>query len=77
MNSPELMRAAHERGVATSYRASGGREVTVAPATIETILAELGDPPVSRPASGPEQTARADAVAPAPAQRTWGLTVQL
>ena len=42
MNSPELMRAAHERGVATSYRASGGREVTVALATIETILAELG-----------------------------------
>ena len=77
MNSPELMRAAHDRGVATSYRASGGREVTVAPATIEAILAALGDPPVSRPASGPEQTARADAVAPTPAQRTWGLTVQL
>jgi 4-alpha-glucanotransferase len=77
MNSPELMRAAHDRGVATSYRASGGREVTVAPATIEAILAALGDPPASRPVSGPEQTARADAVAPAPAQRSWGLTVQL
>ena len=77
MNSPELMRAAHERGVATSYRASGGREVTVAPATIEAILAALGDPPVGRSASGPEQTAWADAVAPTPAQRTWGLTVQL
>ena len=77
MNSPELMRAAHDRGVATSYRASGGREVTVAPATIEAILAALGDPPASRPASGPEQSAGADAVAPAPAQRSWGLTVQL
>jgi 4-alpha-glucanotransferase len=77
MNSPELMRAAHDRGVATSYRASGGREVTVAPATIEAILAALGDPPASRPVSGPEQTAQADAVAPAPAQRSWGLTVQL
>ena len=58
MNSPELMRAAHERGVATSYRASGGREVTVAPATIEAILAALGDPPVSGPAPGPSARAR-------------------
>jgi 4-alpha-glucanotransferase len=80
MNSPELMRAAHDRGVATSYRASGGREVTVSPATIEAILAALGDPPAGRPASRPEaaaQAAWAAAVAPAPRQRSWGLTIQL
>jgi len=77
MNSPELMQAAHDRGVATSYQASGGHEVTVAPATIEAILAALGDPPASRQ---PEQAAAArlaDAVAPAPRARSWGLTIQL
>jgi 4-alpha-glucanotransferase len=75
MNSPELMRAAHDRGVATSYQASGGREVTVAPATIEAILAALGDPPASCPASAPDGVA--DAVAPGPQRRSWGLTIQL
>ena len=53
MNSPELMRAAQARGVATSYHASQGREVTVAPATIEAILAALGDPPATRPPTRP------------------------
>jgi 4-alpha-glucanotransferase len=80
MNSPELMRAAHDRGVATSYQASGGREVTVPPETIEAILAALGDPPAGRPASRPEAAARAawaEAVAPVPRQRSWGLTIQL
>ncbi len=77
MNSPELMRAAHDRGVATSYHASGGHEVAVAPTTIEAILAALGDPPASLQ---PEQAADAqlaDAVAPSPRRRSWGLTIQL
>ncbi|HWG15938.1 MAG TPA: 4-alpha-glucanotransferase [Streptosporangiaceae bacterium] len=81
MNSPELLRAAQARGVATSYNASHGREVTVAPATIEAILAALGDPPPTRSTGAAEPdaetTARAEAVAPAPQRRSWGLTIQL
>ncbi|HEY0718434.1 MAG TPA: 4-alpha-glucanotransferase [Streptosporangiaceae bacterium] len=80
MNPPELLRAAHARGVATSYIASHGREVPVAPATIEAILAALGGPPTRSPGTaGPdaEATARAGAVAPAPQRRSWGLTIQL
>jgi 4-alpha-glucanotransferase len=76
MNLPELMRAAHDRGVATSYHASGGREVTVAPATIEAILTALGDPPAT-PAEEAGDATRAEAVAPAPRNRSWGLTIQL
>jgi 4-alpha-glucanotransferase len=75
MDSPELMRAAQARGVATSYHASQGREVTVAPATIEAILAALGDPPATpRPARAGD---RDGDVAPAPQRRSWGLTIQL
>ena len=80
MNSPELMRVAQARGVATSYHASQGREVTAAPATIEAILAALGDPPATRPPTRParaENEAWAEAVAPAPQRRSWGLTIQL
>jgi 4-alpha-glucanotransferase len=79
--SPELMRAAQARGVATSYNASHGREVAVAPATIEAILAALGDPPPARSAgvdgADAETAAWAEAVAPAPQHRSWGLTIQL
>jgi 4-alpha-glucanotransferase len=84
--SPELLRAAQARGVATSYNASHGREVTVAPATIEAILAALGDPPAPRADSagqdgpGPsdaDTAAWAGAAAPAPRRRSWGLTIQL
>src|ERR1700744_3570972 len=81
MNSPELIRAAQVRGVATSYHASGGREVTVAPATIEAILAALGDPPApGQDGPGPsdaDTAAWAEAAAPAPRRRAWGLTIQL
>src|SRR4030088_2752481 len=47
MDSPELIRRAEARGVATSYRASQGREVEVAAETIEAVLAALGDPPAT------------------------------
>src|ERR1700761_1540641 len=77
MNSPEQVRAAHDRGVATSYRATGDREVTVAPATIEAILAALGDPPASYRPEAEADAAVAAAVAPAPERRSWGLTIQL
>ena len=77
MNLPELMRTAEKRGVATSYQATGGREVTVAPVTIEAILAALGDPPASYRAEAVADATVADAVAPAPRRRSWGLTIQL
>ena len=75
------MRAAQARGVATSYQASGGREVTVAPATIEAVLAALGDPPApGQDGPGPDDADTAawtEAVAPGPQRRSWGLTIQL
>ena len=81
MNLPELIRAAQARGVATSYHASGGREVTVEPATIEAVLAALGDPPApGQDGSGPsdaDTAAWTEAAAPAPQRRSWGLTIQL
>src|SRR5579875_917129 len=73
MSSEQLMRAAEARGVATSYRASAGREVTVASETIEAVLAALGDPPPRRPAPAGLVTA----TAPCPRRRSWGFTVQL
>ncbi len=75
MNSPELMRSAEARGVATSYHASPDREVMVSAETIEAILAALGDPPaVPPPAAGADLAALA---APVPGGRSWGLTIQL
>jgi 4-alpha-glucanotransferase len=75
MDSPELLREAQARGVATSYHASQGREAQVAPETIEAILAALGDPPADALPAAP--AAGAEAVAPAPRGRSWGLTIQL
>src|ERR1700744_197605 len=77
MNSPEQVRAAHDRGVATSYRATGAPEATVAPATIEAILAALGDPPASYRPEAEADAAVAAAGAPAPERRAWGVTIQL
>ncbi len=75
MNSPELMRSAEARGVATSYYSTPGGEVTVPAETIEAILAALGDPPAAPlPAAGAELASLA---APVPAGRSWGLTIQL
>ncbi len=73
MSSEQLRRAAQARGVAASYRASGGREVTVAPETIKAVLAALGDPPPRRPAPA----GLATATAPRPRRRSWGFTIQL
>jgi 4-alpha-glucanotransferase len=75
MDSPELLREAQARGVATSYHASQGREAEVAPETIEAILAALGDPPAQAIPAAP--AADVEAVAPAPQNRLWGLTIQL
>ena len=75
MNSPELMRSAEARGVATSYHPSPDREVTVSAETIEAVLAALGDPPAEPPPEG--GAGLAALTAPVPGGRSWGLTIQL
>jgi len=68
----ELRRHAAELGVAVSYWDWQGREVTVPDETLAAIVAVLEDAP---PADG--SFAASEAVAPAPAQRSWGFAVQL
>ncbi|HYZ53768.1 MAG TPA: 4-alpha-glucanotransferase [Streptosporangiaceae bacterium] len=75
MDMPGLLRRAEARGVATSYHASQGREVKVAPETIEAILAALGDAPARAPS--PAGTSAAGVVAPFPQCEAWGFTIQL
>jgi 4-alpha-glucanotransferase len=75
MDSLGLLRRAEARGVATSYHASQGREVRVAPETIEAVLAALGDPPARAPS--PAGTSAAGVAAPFPQRESWGFTIQL
>jgi 4-alpha-glucanotransferase len=75
MNSLGLLRRAEARGVATSYHASQGREVRVAPETIEAVLAALGDVPPR--ALSPAGTSAAGVAAPFPQRESWGFTIQL
>jgi 4-alpha-glucanotransferase len=72
VNDGELRRQAAELGVSVSYWDWHGREVTVPDETLAEIVAVLSD-------VGPAKGAFAvpDAVAPVPAQRSWGFTVQL
>jgi 4-alpha-glucanotransferase len=72
VSTGELRHRAAELGVAVSYHDWQGQEVIVPDATLAAIVAALEDAP---PADG---TSRApDAVAPAPATRSWGFAVQL
>jgi len=70
----ELRRQASARGIAVSYRDWHGREVEVADDTLAAILDVLGPPPVPARASAITSVA---GVAPFPAHRAWGFTVQL
>ena len=72
MDDGQLRRRAAELGVSVSYWDWQGREVTVPDETLARIVAVLSD-------AGPARVALAgtDAVAPVPAQRSWGFTVQL
>ncbi|HEY0936980.1 MAG TPA: 4-alpha-glucanotransferase [Trebonia sp.] len=72
MNNRELRRRAAELGVSVSYWDWQGREVTVSDETLTAIAAELEQAPPALPGfSAPE------AVAPEPAERSWGFAVQL
>jgi 4-alpha-glucanotransferase len=75
MGNSELRRRAQARGVATSYYDWLGQPVDVADDTLAAVLDALGD---AGDAAGPLPAAPDDpAVAPYPARRCWGFTVQL
>ena len=68
----ELRRRAAELGVSVSYWDWRGHEVTVPDETLTAIVTALEDaPPPAAEFTAP------DAVAPVPAERSWGFTVQL
>ena len=72
MSNGELRRRAAELGVSVRYWDWRGHEVVVSDETLAAIVAALEDaPPPDRSFSPP------DAVAPAPARRSWGFAVQL
>jgi 4-alpha-glucanotransferase len=76
----ELTRRATEHGVAVSYQDWRGRHVEVADETLEAVLGALGDDGVFGDTGVGEQGAGehgAGVVAPFPARRSWGFTVQL
>ena len=82
VDSGELRRRAAELGVSVSYRDWQGREVVVPDETLAAIVATLEDVPAAdRPTTDRPTTdgssAAPDAVAPVPAERSWGFAVQL
>jgi 4-alpha-glucanotransferase len=68
----ELRQRAAELGVSVSYWDWQGHEVSVSDETLKAIVAALEDAP---PVQGPHRPR--DAVAPLPAERSWGFAVQL
>lgn len=77
VSNGELRQRAAELGVSVSYWDWQGHEVTVSDETLAAIVAALETVPTeSAPAA--ESSHRApDAVAPTPAERSWGFAVQL
>jgi 4-alpha-glucanotransferase len=72
VSNRELRQRAAELGVSVSYWDWQGREVTVSDDTLAAIVAALeAAPPPDASFTAP------DAVAPAPAERSWGFAVQL
>jgi len=72
VSNAELRHRAAELGVSVSYWDWRGQEVVVPDETLAAIVAVLEDAP---PADGADRPP--DAVAPAPAARSWGFAVQL
>ena len=84
MTDPELARRAQAAGVAPRYVNWQGEQVGVPDAALEAILAALAPAPgadapgvVASGAEAPGGAPPADARAPVPEHRAWGLTVQL
>ena len=72
VSNGELRRRAAELGVSVSYWDWHGHEVVVSDETLAAIVAALEDAPPPDESFTPP-----DAVAPSPAQRSWGFAVQL
>ena len=77
VDSGELRRRAAELGVSVSYWDWQGREVIVPDETLAAIVATLEDAPAADTPTAGGSPAAPDAVAPAPAERSWGFAVQL
>jgi 4-alpha-glucanotransferase len=77
VSTGELRRRAAELGVSVSYWDWQGREVIVSDETLAAIVAALETVPTETmpPADGAHRAP--DAVAPVPAERSWGFAVQL
>ena len=73
----ELTRRAQAHGVAVSYQNWRGRLVEVPDETLAAVLGALGDDEPPAGSSQSEVQALGGAVAPFPARRSWGFTVQL
>jgi hypothetical protein len=73
----ELTRRAQAHGVAVSYQNWRGRLVEVPDETLAAVLSALGDDEPSAGSSQSEVQALGGAVAPFPARRSWGFTLQL
>ncbi|MBV9205234.1 MAG: 4-alpha-glucanotransferase [Actinobacteria bacterium] len=72
----ELQQRAKAHGVAVSYRNWRGQFVEVAEETLAAVLEALGDDEPPPKSAGPPGRV-AGPVAPLPARRSWGFTVQL
>ena len=77
VTSDEARRRAAARGVATSYQDWQGQQVEVPQATLEAILAALGDEPAGPGPGQPAGQHGPGPVAPVPGSRSWGFSVQL
>jgi 4-alpha-glucanotransferase len=78
VNDAELRRRAAELGVSVSYWDWHGHEVIVSDETLAAIVAALSDTVhAGGGGGGGGAVAVPDAVAPVPAERSWGFTVQL
>jgi 4-alpha-glucanotransferase len=77
VDSGELRRRAAELGVSVSYWDWQGREVIVPDETLAAIVATLEDAPAADTPTAGGSPAAPDAVAPTPAERSWGFAVQL
>ena len=77
VNNGELRRRAAELGVSVSYWDWQGREVIVPDETLAAIVATLEDAAVEKALARDGSLAAPEAVAPVPAERSWGFGVQL
>jgi 4-alpha-glucanotransferase len=73
----ELTRRAQAHGVAVSYQNWRGRLVEVPDETLAAVLSALSDDEPPARSSQSEVQALGSAVAPFPARRSWGFTMQL